>query len=239
MEWVACFDLDDTLIDRERSLRPFLTDQYHSFVQPWDRKQRGVEAYISAFMQFDKGGYASKQSVYQKLVRCWELPMDAIMLLCDFRERAWMASACFTGTEVLLRELRNRGFGIGIITNGKSATQRAKIERTGLDELVDHIWISAELGVQKPNPAIFVRATEQFGIVPNRCWFIGDNPMADVRGAHACGWWTVWCNHGRKWPGHVPCVAHWQVHSLSDVEPDMLDPDMLMPEWQEAEWLDI
>jgi putative hydrolase of the HAD superfamily len=239
MDWVACFDLDETLIDREQSLRPFLADQYASHIRPWDRQGRGVEAFTSAFLQFDRGGYASKQSVYEKLVRCWELPMDALMLLCDFRERAWMQSACFPGARTLLQELRSRGFGIGIITNGRSVAQRAKIRHTGLDTLVDEIWISEEQGVQKPSPAIFQRASTRFGLAPERCWFVGDNPMADIRGAHACGWHTVWCDHGRAWPDHVPCVADWQVATVDDIDPDQLDPDLLLPDWREAEWLDL
>ena len=61
-----------------------------------------------------------------------------------------------------------------------------------LDELAlrpffDAVVVSGDVGVKKPNPAIFVPALEQTGLVADEALFVGDSPEDDVAGARAAG----------------------------------------------------
>ncbi len=87
----------------------------------------------------------------------------------------------------VLRRLRLRGVGIGILTNGTQEQQWEKLERTGLVDLVDAVCVSEEIGVQKPDRRAFDIFAERLGAAPDACHFIGDNPDHDVAGARDAG----------------------------------------------------
>jgi len=79
-------------------------------------------------------------------------------------------------------------FTTGIVTNGFTITQRAKIKRYGLAELVDFCLISEEVGFHKPDARIFEQALERAGnISPEQAVFVGDNLEADILGALEAG----------------------------------------------------
>lgn len=63
----------------------------------------------------------------------------------------------------------------------------------GLDALVDEVITSALIGVEKPHPEAFAAALGD--VPPERAWMIGDNPVADVRGAEAVGMRSVLVRH--------------------------------------------
>ena len=89
-------------------------------------------------------------------------------------------------------------YKLGLITNGPSAIQRAKIERFGLAEYLDVLIVSGEVGVAKPDPAIFRLALERLGVEPAEALFVGDSPEYDLRGAEAAGMLFVWMNPGAE-----------------------------------------
>lgn len=78
------------------------------------------------------------------------------------------------------------------MTNGDAAVQAAKIAAAGLDPLVDGICISGAEGVAKPHREIFDLAALRCGADLVGGWMIGDNPLADVQGAHQAGLNSVW-----------------------------------------------
>lgn len=100
------------------------------------------------------------------------------------------------------------GRPLGIITNGPADVQRAKIDLLGVGDLVDFAVISGELGVAKPDPAIFGEALDRAGVQPGEAVFVGDSVEHDMAGARAAGLPSVWVNrYGRAWPesGWRPC----------------------------------
>jgi putative hydrolase of the HAD superfamily len=87
----------------------------------------------------------------------------------------------------LLRDLREAGVTTGLLTNGPSWMQRRKVELLGLDEHLDAIGISEELGASKPDPAAFTAALELMGSAPDDTVMVGDHLDWDVRGALTAG----------------------------------------------------
>ncbi|HEX4081881.1 MAG TPA: HAD-IA family hydrolase [Acidimicrobiales bacterium] len=99
-----------------------------------------------------------------------------------------------------LGQLRAAGWRIAVVTNG-SPVQHRKVERAGLAALVDAICVSSEIGRAKPHPAIFLeagRCAPEIG--PPDTVMVGDDPEADIAGAHALGFATIWLDRGRAWP---------------------------------------
>ena len=90
----------------------------------------------------------------------------------------------------LLHELKQliKRAKVGIITNGSSETQRAKIRAAGLDSVfAENIWISAEVGSAKPDPRIFEAALRALDTSAQCCLHFGDREETDLQGAHAAG----------------------------------------------------
>lgn len=106
---------------------------------------------------------------------------------------------------------------IGMITNGPSDVQRAKIELLAIEAHVDFIIVSEEFGAWKPDPAIFNEALRLGATPPESAIFIGDSAEHDMAGAHASGIEAVWMNPaGHPWPSPPP-APRYIVSSLADV----------------------
>lgn len=86
----------------------------------------------------------------------------------------------------VLRALRARGSALVVVSNW-DVSLHAVLEHTGLSALVDGVITSAELGVAKPNPAIFHRALAVAGVEPHDAVHVGDTAELDVAGAGAAG----------------------------------------------------
>lgn len=90
-----------------------------------------------------------------------------------------------------IETLRERGCKLGIVTNGFAATHHEKIARLGLTPLFDALFIADEMGMVKPDPAVFRHACEVLGSVPERTAMVGDRYDRDIVGAKLTGMFTV------------------------------------------------
>lgn len=87
----------------------------------------------------------------------------------------------------VLAALRARGCALVVVSNW-DVSLHGVLAQTGLRERVDAVVTSAELGVAKPDPAIFAHALELAGSVPpDEALHAGDDVAADVEGARAAG----------------------------------------------------
>ncbi len=89
--------------------------------------------------------------------------------------RAWIP---YPDTAPTLRALRARGMRIGIVSNVPQDL-RPIFAAHGLADLVDAFTHSFEVGAEKPDPAIFLRACEALGTKPGETLMVGDHPVAD------------------------------------------------------------
>jgi HAD superfamily hydrolase (TIGR01549 family) len=119
-----------------------------------------------------------------------------------------------------LAQLRERVTSLVLITNGAGSTQRHKAEATGLTSLLDAVIISGEVGVAKPDPAIFMLAAAAAGVPPEAAWHVGDNLTADIAGARNAGLAAgVWLNRpAAAHPGAgVAPRPHYEIASLTEL----------------------
>lgn len=115
--------------------------------------------------------------------------------------------------------LKERNYQLGIITNGPTDHQNKKIELLELKQFIpkEFIFISDEVGMAKPDPAIFQYASDQIDIYPEETLYIGDTWENDVVGPIEAGWQSIWFNHrGKKrMTDHEPIA---EIHSLKDLQ---------------------
>ena len=107
-----------------------------------------------------------------------------------------------TGAQALLAELERRAIPFAILTNGWSPLQEKKIAAIGY---AGRVLVSDRIGYLKPAPQAFERLSETLEVSANRCWYVGDNPRADIGGALAAGMRAIWLDLGEHgYPSDVP-----------------------------------
>ena len=98
------------------------------------------------------------------------------------------------GARTALTRLRDRGATLVVVSNTlrtPGATLRQVLARLQLLDCFHHTVFSDEVGVRKPNPAIFQSALDAVGAEPATTVHVGDDPVLDVRGARAAGLKTI------------------------------------------------
>jgi putative hydrolase of the HAD superfamily len=109
------------------------------------------------------------------------------------------------GAAEVVRSLRHRG-PVGLLTNGPSDIQRRKLETAGLVHAFDAVVISGEVGMGKPDPAVFAYVLDQLGATASTAVMVGDSWKRDVLGALGAGMGAVWVAGGRTRPDGHPGV---------------------------------
>lgn len=105
------------------------------------------------------------------------------------------ARRLYPDAEQFLAGVAKAGTRLAVVTNGPSDFQHETLR--GIEDRVDAVIISGEVGVAKPDPAIFLLATERLGVTPSDAWHVGDSLTHDVVGAQAAGMPVAWLNRGR------------------------------------------
>lgn len=121
----------------------------------------------------------------------------------------------------LISALGEREVPLALVTNGASETQRGKLAALGIEDWFEVIVVSSELGIMKPDPAIFDVVLEGIEVDRRRVWHVGDWVPTDVAGARSAGLTAVWLNRsGRALPPEAP-RPHMEVGSLVDLVPQV------------------
>ncbi len=215
---LVLFDLDNTLFDRSGA--------YRAWAQRYVEMVGLGQAEIEWICEMDEDGFADRRTVWTKAKERFGLPESVDELLASYRS-AYL-DACKPDSAVLeaLRSLRERGWRVGIVTNGSMPQQADKADRLGLLPVVDAFCGSGELGVEKPDRRIFDeairRSTGGDPLNQEACWMVGDAPIPDIAGGRAVGLRTIWLHRGRTWnpsDGDPPDVT---VGSLVEAVQEML-----------------
>lgn len=187
------FDAGDILYYRENSgtiISEFLKDNnlpYHEF--PLDQK------------------LALRDKAYQGLID-YDSYQETILRFHGITEPGLLAEGkkvldqeannvqFFEGVAETLCSLKKEGYMLGIITD-TALPVYVKLnwfERGGFGDVWDSIVSSRELGIRKPNPAIYQAALNQLGIYSRQAVFVG-HKGSELLGARAVGMRTIAFNY--------------------------------------------
>ena len=114
----------------------------------------------------------------------------------------------------MLDTLKQQGYLLGIITNGRGEFQAKAISGLGIDDYFDAILISEIEGVRKPELEIFQLALDRLGVLAQNSIFVGDNPTADISGAKNAGMRAIW-KRNSDW--REPTDADATIDELSEI----------------------
>lgn len=78
-----------------------------------------------------------------------------------------------------LNYLRSRGLRLCVISNERTVRVTDFLKKTGLDPMFDGVFVSEEVGVEKPDERIFRLALDSFSLTGEEALMFGDNEIAD------------------------------------------------------------
>ncbi|MBQ8350423.1 MAG: YjjG family noncanonical pyrimidine nucleotidase [Clostridia bacterium] len=126
----------------------------------------------------------------------------------------------------LLRELKTAGLRQYAVTNGTRVAQRKKLTNANLWEVFDGVFISDEIGTEKPSREFFDHVFSEIGDAKREeTLIVGDSPSSDMRGGIAAGIRTCWYNpKGDQLPDGMRVDAEitnlWDVRALLAALPE-------------------
>lgn len=121
------------------------------------------------------------------------------------------------GALQLLEHLRAKGYATCLVSNGFRGTQQQKLRSAGVDGYIDRIVLSDDCGITKPFRGIYDYALQQCGIDASQAVMIGDDPEADIEGAHNAGLRTIYYNWRKVDP--APGTATFTITHMADAIP--------------------
>ena len=190
------FDLDDTLNDLSRHRARHLRRAWASWLDelPHDAVTAVLERAVQQRIFFrDMQTFLGEAGVQDASLRDELVAVSHRTWFTDLELDAGVSDTLST----LAQTAR-----LGLITNGPSWTQRAKIEHFQLARWFPAMIVSGEFGYDKPDPRIFAAMLDALDVRAEDAIMVGDNPDADIRGAHAAGMRAVWVQHA-----HMPYPA--------------------------------
>lgn len=191
------FDLDGTLADTagaEREAWDAIADVIEYHLPSIDRHELHArysevfEPHWTAFLGGEIGfGEYRRRRLGEAIAPWGELDDTLFDAYRQEKRRGVERLRPFPAAVPILRRARSLGLRVGLLTNGPSELQRAKLAVTRLEHELDAIAISEEIGAAKPHPEAFERAAELLGCVTSELAMVGDSPAYDVEGALAAG----------------------------------------------------
>jgi phosphoserine phosphatase len=133
-----------------------------------------------------------------------------------FREGRRASQELFPETEGVLSALRST-YKLAILTNGAPDLQREKIEYNRLAHYFDAIVVSGEVGIGKPDPAVFNAVLDQLAVPAHMTLMVGDSLERDMLGASQSGLKGIWVNRSKRHDHPHTSLFHAQIANLEEL----------------------
>lgn len=214
------FDLDDTLLDFTANELTAIMDTLFRFGIPSTRANidRYIEINRESWKRLERGEWTREEVLVGRFRILFDefgvesAPAEAQSYYGErlSREGSWIDGA----REVLLAlRPKYRLFGV---TNGNKAVQDRRISITRIDEYLDEIFISEEIGADKPSREYFDAVFKKIGAWRESCVIVGDSLTSDIQGGINAGIHTVYYNpKGIK--GNTGITPEYEIGALEEI----------------------
>ncbi len=190
------FDFDETLQDRTEAFNKYASCFLDEFRPELTQEQKQV--CINDMVETGNGGYVVRDEWYSLLIEKWgwqNAPKPEI-LSDHYDRRLGDFDTIFPDSPKVLKELKNKGYLVGVITNGPSYLQNHKLDVSNLRQYFDVAVVGGDVGYGKPDVRIFNYAADKLGLQTSECLYVGDHPVNDIEGALNAGMSAIRMNWG-------------------------------------------
>lgn len=218
------FDLDDTLLDFKKAERIALKKALKDFGYNADDKAaaRYSEINISQWKLLELG-ILTREEVkvrrYELLFEELGLDLDAHKVTQAYENYLSQGHYFISGAQEIIERL-SPIYRLYIVSNGASAVQESRIKSSGIEKYFNDIFISQNIGFDKPDARFFEHCFESIdGFEKERAVIIGDSLTSDIKGGINAGISTVWYNPRKATVGEI--IPDYEINVLSQL-PELL-----------------
>ena len=195
------WDIDGTILNFEKAEKRAIRTLFEKF-----NLGECTDEMLSHYIEINKK--------YWKLLECGKMEKERILVerfvefflkegirtdaASEFNKAYQLAlgdTIAFNDDALEIIKTQKKNYQIIIVTNGTAIAQKKKLERSGLDKIADNIFISEEVGYEKPSIHFFERVIAKAGIDDvSQAVIIGDSLTSDIQGGVNAGIDTCWYN---------------------------------------------
>lgn len=194
------FDLDNTLLDfeaaEEFALDELLKEQEVEAIEAYKAYYKPMNQ--SMWQDLEQGKIAKSELVntrFSKLFAHFGREVDGKALAKAYQNHLSKQGQLYHGARELLVDLTDRGYKLYAATNGIATIQKGRLKVSALEPFFQKIFISEEVGSQKPEVAFYHHIANSIpGFNKSEALMIGDSLSADIKGGNDFGIDTVWYN---------------------------------------------
>lgn len=195
------WDLDQTLLDFDRSMEYALQAVFAQYGLKINEEMTARYSVInrSYWLRLESGELSKEQVTVGRFRTFFEelgiTHVSPEELNVDYQRELGSVFFFMEGAKELVALLKERGYRQYVVTNGVNATQANKMRLSGLDRIMDGVFVSELMGYPKPRKEFFDGCFAALSDVDrNKCILVGDSLTSDMRGAENAGIASCWFN---------------------------------------------
>ena len=202
---IILWDLDNTLLDPRPPERLAIRKCFRDLDlgECTDEMLDAYPAINNKWWTMCEKGEKTKDEIlvgrFQEFLSVFGRPVDkAADFLADYMDSLGDNIFPIPGALETLRYLRGKVKQY-ILTNGVWASQRKKLCNSGIIDIVDDVFVSEDIGIEKPEKGIFDRVLDKAGCTDSsEVLMVGDSLTTDIQGANNAGIPCCWFNPKHK-----------------------------------------
>lgn len=227
---IIFLDADQTLFDFHAAEHLALQQVMHRFHVPVTEENERIYVDINRglWRQFDKGEVTQRQlGVARFAGLLTKVGMDPSLggaMNDDYEVTLGQYGILLPGAEELCRKL-HKTCSLYILTNGMSRSQRGRLSCSGIAPYIQRMFVSQELGCQKPMKEYFDQVIQALQLTPHQLRqtvMVGDSLSSDIKGGIQAGLDTIWY-HPRGNEPPAPLKPTWEAKTLEEIGRIILD----------------
>lgn len=203
------FDADETLFDFPKAENQAILETLRAFALPCNKETAALYSRINdaLWLRFNHGEITRQQLLQlrfsQLLSQLGHSGISTEEMNLTYMHELAKCSFLLPGALELCRELWQRGYEMAVITNGASISQHGRFDHSPITSYFRHIFISEDMGCQKPQAVYFDKVCTMMKISPDdrkHTLIIGDSLSSDILGGLNSGIPACWYNSHHKHP---------------------------------------
>lgn len=196
-------DLDDTLIDFHACERAAFQKAFDCFQLEYDEQtyQTYSRINLNLWEQYEKGEIPREAIFKTRYVKLFEnMQIDKDGEAFEKIYQSLLAKEHFLIKDALeVVQYLYKKYNLYVVTNGVASTQMQRLRDSGLSIYMKKIFISEEVGYQKPRLEFFAHCFKQIGSLnQTKTIILGDSLSSDILGGNNAGISICWYNPRRE-----------------------------------------
>lgn len=215
-------DLDDTILDFGKAEGIALNKTLTAFnLVPTEAvRSRYSQINKAHWERLERGELTRAQVMFGRFATLFDefgITGDPQLASDTYAQNLSIGHYFLPGAEEALEKLSKK-YKLYLASNGNAAVQAGRLKSANISRYFEDIFISQEVGADKPSPLFFARAFARIpGFDPSKAMIVGDSLTSDIKGGNNAGIRTCWVN-----PKHLPQRADiqvdYEIESLAQLE---------------------